>query len=184
MITEEKKILALVYDFDGTLSKMDMQNYYLIPNILKMEVRDFWQGVVELRSAREMDHAMSYTYYIIEKAKENGVVLTKDIFLECAKNIEFYPGVEGWFQRINNYAYNRGIIVEHYVTSLGIKEIIEGTSIAHNFKRIYANEFLYKNGEAVWLANAVNFTNKTQYLYRISKQTLDIRDTKLINKKC
>ena len=113
---------------------------------------------------------------MVEKARQSGNLLTRESLVACGKDIEYHPGVEDWFERINRYADEAGVQVEHYVLSSGLKEIIEGTSIAKYFKRIYACEFLYKDGYAYWPKMAVNYTNKTQFVYRINKGVLDINN--------
>jgi hypothetical protein len=115
-------------------------------------------------------------YCMVEKAHLSGNPQTRQSLVDCGKDIEYHPGVEGWFERINRYAEEAGVQVEHYVLSSGLKEIIEGTTIAKYFKRIYACEFLYKDGQAYWPKMAVNYTNKTQFVYRINKGVLDINN--------
>ena len=120
-------------------------------------------------------------YCMVEKANQSGNPLTRESLVACGKDIEYFPGVEGWFERINRYAEEAGVQLEHYVLSSGLKEIIEGTSIAKYFKRIYACEFLYKDGKAYWPKMAVNYTNKTQFVYRINKGVLDINNDADLN---
>lgn len=176
-----KPIIAIMYDFDKTLCTRDMQEYTFIPSV-GMKPDDFWQLTGEIAAAETMDSILTYMFCMVEKAHESGTPLTRESLVNCGKDIEYHKGVEGWFDRINRYAEEAGVVVEHYVLSSGLKEIIEGTSIAKYFKRIYACEFLYKNGQAIWPKMAVNYTNKTQFVYRINKGVLDINnDTDLNN---
>ncbi len=176
-----KPIIAIMYDFDKTLCTRDMQEYTFIPSI-GMEPHEFWAHTGQVAAQETMDSILTYLYCMVEKAHETGNPLTRDSLVACGKDIEYHPGVEGWFERINRYAADAGVEVEHYVLSSGLKEIIEGTSIAKYFKRIYACEFLYKDGQARWPKMAVNYTNKTQFVYRINKGVLDINnDTDLNN---
>ena len=70
----------------------------------------------------------------------------------------------------------------HYVISSGLREIIEGSGISHEFKEIYACEFFYnEEGLASWPKLDVNFTNKTQFVYRINKGVLDVSDDRTLN---
>ena len=170
-----KTIVAIMYDFDKTLCTRDMQEYTFIPSI-GMEPKDFWAHTRVVAEEEIMDSILTYMYCMLEKAKQTGKPLTRESLVECGKDIEYHPGVEDWFERINRYGEEAGVEVEHYVLSSGLKEIIEGTSIAKHFKRIYACEFLYKNGEAIWPKMAVNYTNKTQFVYRINKGVLDINN--------
>ena len=170
-----KPIIAIMYDFDKTLCTRDMQEYTFIPSI-GMEPHEFWGHTAEVAAEETMDSILTYMYCMVEKSHQSGNPLTRDSLVACGKDIEYHPGVEGWFARINRYAEEAGVQVEHYVLSSGLKEIIEGTSIAKYFTRIYACEFLYKDGQAYWPKMAVNYTNKTQFVYRINKGVLDINN--------
>ena len=177
----KKPIVAIMYDFDKTLCTRDMQEYTFIPSV-GMQPNEFWSHTAEVAAEQTMDSILTYMYCMVETAHQSGNPLTRETLVKCGKDIEYHPGVEGWFERINRYAAEAGVEVEHYVLSSGLKEIIEGTSIAKYFKRIYACEFLYKDGQAYWPKMAVNYTNKTQFVYRINKGVLDINnDTDLNN---
>ncbi len=174
--------IALIYDFDKTLSTTDMQNYDFIKN-LGMEPSEFWGNTNELINSNESDKILAYMYMMVSECKKKGIKLTKEYLNSCGNSIEFYKGVETWFQRINQYAFSLGVELEHYIVSSGTTEIVEGTSISKYFKKIYGCSFLYKNGEAVWPRTAINYTNKTQFIFRIAKGALDIRDDDSVNKK-
>ena len=175
-----KPIIAIMYDFDKTLCTRDMQEYTFIPSV-GMDPDEFWNLTGKVAKAEIMDSILTYMYCMVEKARETGIPLTRESLVACGKDIEYHKGVEEWFQRINRYAEQAGVIVEHYVLSSGLKEIIEGTSIAKYFKKIYACEFLYKDGQAYWPKMAVNYTNKTQFVYRINKGVLDINNNVDLN---
>lgn len=175
-----KPIIAIMYDFDKTLCTRDMQEYTFIPSV-GMSAEEFWRLTGEVAGRETMDSILTYMYCMVEKARESGVPLTREKLVNCGKDIEYHKGVEGWFERINKYAEDAGVVVEHYVLSSGLKEIIEGTSIAKHFKKIYACEFLYKNGTACWPKLAVNYTSKTQFVYRINKGVLDINNNVDLN---
>ena len=170
-----KPIIAIMYDFDKTLCTRDMQEYTFIPSI-GMQPHEFWDHTAVVAAEETMDNILTYMYCMVDKARQSGNLLTRESLVACGKDIEYHPGVEDWFERINRYADEAGVQVEHYVLSSGLKEIIEGTSIAKYFKRIYACEFLYKDGYAYWPKMAVNYTNKTQFVYRINKGVLDINN--------
>lgn len=172
----EKPIVALMYDFDKTLSTRDMQDYGFIPE-LGMSPKDFWGEVDQLTDTEQMDSILAYMYLTVQKCREKNIAVTREKFYELGKGIEFFEGVESWFKRIDGYAESIGVRAEHYIVSSGIKEIIEGTSLARAgcFKRIYACEFMYdKDGIIRWPKVAVNYTAKTQFLFRINKGVLDI----------
>lgn len=175
-----KPIIAIMYDFDKTLCTRDMQEYTFIPSV-GMEPAEFWNHTAQVAAEETMDSILTYMYCMIEKAKQTGTPLTRESLVACGKDIEYHPGVEEWFDRINRYAEDAGVCVEHYVLSSGLKEIIEGTSIAKYFKRIYACEFLYQDGQAIWPKMAVNYTNKTQFVYRINKGVLNINNDVELN---
>ena len=176
----KKPIVAIMYDFDKTLCTRDMQEYTFIPSV-GMKAEEFWQWSNVVSTTEGMDSILAYMYCMIDKTRETGIPLTRESLVACGKDVEYHQGVEGWFDRINRYAEEAGVEVEHYVLSSGLKEIIEGTSIAKYFEKIYACEFLYRDGQAVWPKLAVNYTNKTQFVYRINKGVLDISNNVALN---
>ena len=180
----KKPLIALMYDYDKTLCTKDMQEYGFIPK-MQMESKDFWGEVKELTDEQEMDNILAYMYKMVDKAKEKKVVVKKEDFAELGKGIEYFEGVTTWFDRVEKYADEIGVSVEHYIVSSGIKEIIEGSEIAKFFKKIYACEFMYDyTGSIQWPKMAVNYTAKTQFLFRINKGVLDINtdSANLLNK--
>ncbi len=180
---EEKKkpIVALLYDFDKTLCTQDMQNYAFIPS-LGMVPGDFWREANDFGRQERMDGVLAYMYTMIRKCAQLGVPLTRESLVHCGRSIEFFPGVLDWFERINRFGGLLGAQVEHYVISSGLREIIEGSAIASAFREIYASEFLYDaGGRPLWPKLAVNFTAKTQFVYRINKGVLDVSDDKALN---
>lgn len=177
----KKPIVAIMYDFDKTLCTKDMQEYAFIPK-LGMSSAAFWGEANALTDEQEMDNILAYMYKMVEKAREKKVPITREMFQEMGKKVEFFDGVQEWFNRINAYGEKIGVRVEHYIVSSGIKEIIEGTEIAQYFKKIYACEFMYDyNGSIQWPKFAVNYTAKTQFLFRINKGVLTI-DSKSADK--
>lgn len=177
-----KPIVAIMYDFDKTLCTRDMQEYTFIPS-LGMQPDDFWSGTGEIASKEQMDSVLTYMYCMITESQQSGKPFTREDLVECGKHIEYLPGVEEWFERVNRYGEEAGVRVEHYVLSSGLKEIIEGSSIAKFFKKIFASEFLYdsQTGNPIWAKMAVNYTNKTQFVYRINKGVLDISNNVDVN---
>ena len=176
-------IIAIMYDFDKTLCTKDMQEYTFIPN-LGINPDKFWTDANILREKSKMDQVLTYMYLMLKKTTDNKQVIKRDYLKNMGKDIELFPGVEEWFERINKFGKKHGIIIEHYIISSGLKEIIEGSSIGKYFKKIYASEFYYDEyGNAVWPKLAVNYTNKTQFLIRINKGVLDISDDYNLNKK-
>ena len=176
-----KTIIALLYDFDKTLCTQDMQNYTFIP-ALGMEPGSFWQEANLFGQREEMDSILAYMYMMLKKSRELNVPLTRDFLRQCGRSIDFFPGVQDWFGRVNAHGAALGVEVEHYVISSGLREIIEGSAIAEAFTKIYASEFYYDaSGAPVWPRLAVNFTAKTQFIYRINKGVLDVADDQKLN---
>jgi len=188
-----KKIpFALIYDFDGTLSPGNMQERNFIPAI-GMNKKNFWTEVGSMSKTHQADNILVYMKLMLDKASAASVPVRKKDFKDYGKNLSFFKGIlpysngtikeDGWFERINKYGNSSGVKVEHYIVSSGIREMIEGTKLANKFKSIYASSFFYDhNGVAVWPALAINYTTKTQYIFRINKGCLDVSDNKLINK--
>ena len=178
----DKPIIAIMYDFDKTLSTRDMQDFALIPS-LGMESRDFWQAANDFGSEQKMDGILAYMYTCINQARKHGKPLRREDLVAHGKSVEFFDGVDTWFDRIEAYGKSQGVEIEHYIISSGMKEIIEGTPIAHRFKEIFACEYYFdENGDAVWPKTAVNYTNKTQFVYRINKGVLDVSNDVDLNR--
>lgn len=178
----KKPTVAIMYDFDKTLCTKDMQEYTFIPN-LGMTATDFWAASGELSKNKKMDGILAYMYLMIDKAKSAHIKIQREEFVKLGVDLEFYPGVESWFGRINQIGEDLGIKVEHYIVSSGLREIIEGSSVYKNFREVFACEFFYdENNVACWPKNAVNYTTKTQFLFRINKGILDISKDEELNK--
>ncbi len=180
----KKPIVAILYDFDSTLAKEDMQNFSFIPS-LGLTPAEFWQKTTEFSNETGVERTLSYLYMMIKMARDKGIHMTREWLNKQGENIEFFPGVLEWFQRINQYGKENGVNVEHYLVSSGNREIVEGSKIAKEFRVIYACEYLYDplTKEPVWPKLAINFTQKTQYFYRISKGVYDQNDDIGVNEK-
>ena len=169
-------VLAICYDFDKTLSPDDMQAQGYIQAVGFDVTDDFWKKSNALAEHNGMDQNLAYMYTMLEEA-EGKELFTRKKLQEYGSKVKLFPGVEEWFGRIRQYGKDNGVIVEHYIISSGLKEMIEGTSVAKEFKEIYASSFLYnEKGVAIWPAQAVNYTNKTQFLFRIEKGILDVNN--------
>lgn len=181
MATSKKIDVALIYDFDGTLSPGNMQEFGFVQAIGK-NPNDFWQKTVEMATTNDASGILCYMYLMLQEAKACGISLKRDSFQKFGSMVKLFKGVEEWFELINQYGKARGINIKHYINSSGLKEMIEGTSIAKRFDNIYACSFLYDvDGVAVWPAVAVDYTTKTQFLFKISKGIQEISDNKKIN---
>ena len=174
-------IAAFLYDFDKTLCTTDMQDYAFIPS-LGYTPKEFWHIANTFGRENRMDGLLAYMYTMIDQCRKKGIRLDRDYLVRCGRGIELFPGVKDWFGRINAFGATLGVEVEHYVLSSGLKEIIEGSGVAHEFREIYACEFLYgADGLALWPKLDVNFTNKTQFVYRINKGVLDVANDRDLN---
>lgn len=176
--------IALCYDFDGTLSPGNMQEYSFIPRLQESPER-FWDEANRLARENDADVILAYMYLMCDRAKKAGIKIRRKDFENFGRHVKFFPGIlpdelngSDWFLRIKKFAAPLGARVRHYVVSSGIKEMIEGTAVADNFHMVYASSFMYDaNGSAMWPAQAVNYTTKMQYLFRINKGALDIQKT-------
>ena len=174
--------IALIYDFDGTLAPGKMQEYDFIPAVGKSN-KEFWSEANTLAEEQDADMVLTYMARMIQEAKSKGLSLRREAFQESGRKVSLYRGVKEWFGRINRYGEERGIRILHYINSSGLTEIIEGTEIAHEFRKIYACSFLYDvDGIAYWPAVAVNYTNKTQFIFKINKGVESVFDSTQVNR--
>lgn len=172
---------AIAYDFDGTLAPGNMQEYDFVPAI-GMGKQRFWQEVNKLTRQHDADNILAYMMHMLDKANAAEVPVRREDFVRFGRSVTLFEGVAHWFKRINGYGKRRGLKVEHYIISSGIREMIEGTPIGRKFAAIYASAFIYDhNGVAKWPALAVNYTTKTQFLFRINKGVLNVYDNSKIN---
>ena len=175
---ESRPVLAVCYDFDKTLSPSDLQAQGYIQAVYDGDIPSFWQECNKLAEDNEMDSNLAYMYKMVSEARGR-ILLNRKSLQDYGSKVKLFPGVEGWFERIREYGDKHGVIVEHYIISSGLKEMIEGTSVAKAgaFEKIYASSFMFDDKDVpVWPAQVVNYTNKTQFLFRISKGVLDVND--------
>lgn len=179
----KKPIMAIMYDFDKTLSTTDMQNYSFIPS-LGMTPEEFWGATGEFSKKTGTERILSYMWMMIKLSKDKGIPCTQKWLNSLGKDVVYFPGVEKWFSRINKYGKQKGVKVEHYLVSSGTKEIIDGTSIAKEFTKIYGCEFYYdpETKFPLWPKFAINYTQKTQYFFRISKGVTNVHDDSVNDK--
>jgi len=180
----KKEIVALMYDFDRTLATQDMQNFGFIPS-LGMTPSEFWNKTEEFCHKYDTDRILGYMYVMIEEAKKHNIKMTRAWLKEQGRNVQFYRGVVTWFKRINEYAANKGLKCEHYLITSGNKEIVEGTAIAKEFAHIFGCEYCFSDDtkEPIWPINMVNYTQKTQYFFKISKGVYKNHEDEKVNEK-
>ncbi len=178
---KSKPIAALIYDFDGTLSPGNMQEFGFIQAIGRTP-EEFWKMSDGIAIGQDASNILAYMKLMKDEAEKLGIRLTRENFHRFGADIKLYEGVREWFQNVNRYGRDRGVIIEHYINSSGLKEIIEGSPIAREFKHIFAGSYIYNEaGEAEWPGIAVDYTAKTQYLFKIQKGIFSSRDAKRVN---
>lgn len=174
---------ALVYDFDGTLAPGNIQEHSLLPKYLGIEPAKFWARVIALREKHDADQILVYMQQLIEQARKRNVPLTEAVLRKYGADTPFFEGVETWFERINAHAAERDLQLEHYIVSSGNEEMILGCRIAQHFEKVFACKYIYDEaGQAIWPAAAVNYTTKTQYLFRINKGVQSYADDAKVNR--
>ena len=174
-------IVALIYDFDGTLSPGNMQEFGFIQAIGKTP-DEFWRMSDGIARGQDASNVLSYMKLMLDEAAKTGIQLRRDDFRAFGAHIRLFEGVKGWFRIVNEYGRAHGVQIEHYINSSGLKEIIEGSPIASEFKHIFACTFLYdEDGKAEWPGIAVDYTAKTQFIFKINKGIFRARDNKKVN---
>jgi len=174
--------IAIAYDFDGTLAPGNMQEHSFIPK-LGLDNDAFWAESNAMSKAHDMDDILSYMQLMLKKAAERHIPVTRQALMEHGMQIRFFEGVEEYFDLIDQYAGTKNVVLEHHIISSGVREIIHGTRIAAHFKNVFASGYVFdENDVAIWPALAINYTNKTQYLFRINKGIHNSYDNSLINK--
>ena len=180
-MTKKRPTVALIYDFDGTLSPGNMQEFGFIQAIGK-DKSEFWAKNKQLSEDNDANGILTYMYLMIQAAKNNGISLRRESFKKFGENVELFDGVKEWFALVNGYGRSIGLDVKHYINSSGLKEMIEGTPIAKEFENIYACSFLYDvDAIAYWPDVAIDYTAKTQFLFKINKGIKEVSDNKKIN---
>ena len=180
----EKPVIAIMYDFDKTLAITDMQNFSFIPS-LGYTPEEFWKETTKFCEKMDIDRVLGYMYMMLSLAKKQGIKITRKYLNEQGKSIKYFRGVENWFERIKEYGREKGLIIEHYLITSGNKEIVEGTTIFKEFKQVFGCEYIYDEEtlEATWPKTMINYTQKTQYIFRISKGLIESNDDSKINEK-
>ena len=180
-MTQKKPIVALIYDYDGTLSPGNMQEFGFIQAVGKT-AEEFWRMSDSIAIGQDASNVLAYMKLMFDEARRHGIKLRREDFLRFGRDIRLFDGVREWFRLINEYGAAHGVKIEHYINSSGLKEIIEGSPIAREFKHVFAGTFIYDaNGEAEWPGIAVDYTAKTQFLFKISKGIFSARDNKQVN---
>lgn len=178
---KRKPIAAIIYDFDGTLSPGNMQEFGFIQAVGQTPA-EFWAKSDNIAIGQDASNVLAYMKLMFDEARRSGIKLRREDFMDFGKNVKLFEGVRTWFRMVNEYGVSQGVKVEHYINSSGLKEIVEGSPIANEFKHVFAGSFIYNDaGEAEWPGVAVDYTAKTQFLFKISKGIFSSRDNKQVN---
>ena len=173
----DKKTIALVYDFDGTLCPRPMQEYAFLPQI-GANPEEFWAESNRLAREQGADPMITYMHLLYKKAKARGVRIDRDDLIAQGGQVEYYPGVADWFEAITDYVRLRdetqSVEVRHYLISSGLMEIIQGTSIFDKFHNVFASEYWFEAYDMPYPKRVITDTGKTQYLFRINKGIEDL----------
>ncbi len=176
----DKKVIALVYDFDGTLSPRPMQEYAFLPQV-GVDAAQFWKETNRVAREQEADPLITYMHLLYKKAKEARIRIDRDDLVAQGRAVELFPGVIEWFDEIGSYvalrSESQGVTVRHYMISSGLTEIIEGTPIYDRFHNVFASEYWFDAYDLPYPKRVITDTGKTQYLFRINKGVEDLGET-------
>ena len=166
--------VALVYDFDGTLAPRNLPEHSFLPSVGVTDVEGFWEACRREAERHDSDQVLTYMRMLLTAAERAGTAVTRDLLRRHGAQTPLFAGVEAWFDDIGGYGRSVGVEIEHFVVSSGLLEMIEGLSIHPRFRKVFASSYAYDaTGRAVWPASAINYTTKTQYLFRINKGMLE-----------
>lgn len=176
MSNDKRPQIALIYDFDGTLAPGNMQEFGFIQAIGD-DIEQFWEKCNKLADNNDANNILTYMYTMLHEARAKSVSLKRENFQKFGSMVKLFPGVEQWFGIINKLGDELGLDVRHYINSSGLREMIEGTSIAHEFEAIYSSTYLYDvDGVAYWPGVAVDSVAKTQFIFKISRGIKEMSD--------
>ena len=174
--------VALVYDFDGTLAPRNLPEHSFLPSVGVTDVEGFWEACRREAERHDSDQVLTYLRMLLTAAERAGTAVTRDQLRRHGAQTPLFAGVEAWFDDIGAYGRSVGVEIEHFVVSSGLLEMIEGLSIHPRFRKVFASSYAYdETGRAVWPASAINYTTKTQYLFRINKGIDNVWDNSTIN---
>ena len=171
-----KNTVALIYDFDGTLSPRPMQEYTFLPQIGEDPIA-FWAEVNAFAREHEADNLITYMHLMYKKARAKGIRIDRAELVAQGRNVELFEGVREWFAAVGDYVKLRAetaVEIKHYLVSSGLKEIIEGTAIYPEFANVFASEYFFEAYDVPFPKRVITDTGKTQYLFRINKGVEDL----------
>lgn len=173
---------AIVYDFDGTLAPRNLPEHTFLPALGISDPASFWDDVKDEARSRDGCEILAYMQRLLEVARARGIAVTRSMLQEHGRSVPLFAGVADWFAEIDAYGREKHLAIEHYVISSGILEFIEGCPIYPRFRKVFASAYAYdEGGVARWPSCAINYTNKTQFLFRINKGIDNVWDNSEIN---
>lgn len=174
---------ALVYDFDGTLASGNMQEHSFLPEHINCSVQEFWAEVGRLKQQHDADQILVYMMEMVRRSRLARRPITAQALALHGRSLPYMPGVLDWFERINAHAAGQSLALEHYVVTSGNEEIVRGSEIFCHFTKVFGSRYLYDHeGFATWPAVVVNYTTKTQFLFRINKGVDNTWDDEPVNR--
>lgn len=156
--------VAIVYDFDRTLSTTDMEEYSIIP-ALGLTADEYWKLCEQRGISDNTDSITSALMTLIDQCKLHNVDITEEGLASHGKNIVLHKGVENWFDNVKELSDKNNVDVKHYVISCGLKSMIEATPIASKFHHIYASDIDYAHNRPI----ALTHDDKVEILKDISR---------------
>jgi hypothetical protein len=182
-MSDKPREIALIYDFDGTLARGNLQERSFFP-ALGLETEAFWKEVKAICREHDEDETLTYMSLMLEKAKARGVAYTRALLAEHGAAADLFDGLAdgSWFTRIDAFCDQHGLTARHYVISSALEEMLVGCPIARHFDHVFASKYRFVDDVAVWPSVAINYTTKTQYIFRINKGIFNHWDNKSLNK--
>ena len=174
-MSEPRNVIAVVYDFDHTLSPQYMQDQTILPHA-GIEPREFWQSCTALIKEKGYDQELAYMKRMLEH--ETIRSLSNQDLRRMGTQLTFFPGVPECFDELNTIIrqpkYEEcDVHLEHYVVSSGLEAILEGSEIAKWTKATWGCQFDEMDGYLSFPKRTISHTQKTQYLFRVNKNLLD-----------
>lgn len=177
----EQPTVAMVYDFDGTLSPLSMQEYGCL-SALGQEPETFWREISKGSQEADINSIYYYLWRLVALAQSQGDPITRERLNAMGHDLDYFPGVPEWFELTRRMGHDYRLNVKHYIVSSGIEEILEGCTIYSEFDKVFASSYLYDpQGRAIWPRLAMDYTLKTQFIFRISKGVFALADDKSVN---
>jgi hypothetical protein len=169
--------IAVVYDYDQTLSPNYMQEEVLFP-AFGIDARRFWKKCQELVANEGYENELAYMRVMLEYLDIDRP--TNARLRELGRELRFYPGLPEMFEDFNAGLLTpqheaHGIRLEHYIISSGLKALIDGSRVAPHVKAVFGCEFAEDaQGRITFPKRVISHTQKTQYLFRINKGLLEL----------